>query len=146
MKNPTSHDPQRSKFEPSKEKPKPPRHEFFVDLEKNARPDWKKAPAELRKRYRGIFLILVSIPIIFVPALELWRRMEGKSTRKVQQGEVVEGKTVRKFDEAEKWQREKDSVLYKLFGRDFYLDGFTTRTMKPAENHQNNHTEKSNEN
>lgn len=143
MKNPSKFSAEANKkFEPLANKPKPPKHEFFLELEKTGRPDWKKAPAAVKQRYRGIFLVLVSIPVLFAPAMELYRRMEGKSTKKVQEGEVLEGQQFRKFDEAEKWQTEKDSLFYKIFGRDFYLDGFTSKTMNPKES-SNDKPEKS---
>lgn len=56
--------------------------------------------------------------------------MSGQSTKKVQQGEILEDKTIRYFDEEEKWNVERSSWLYKIFGRDPYLDGFTSKTMK----------------
>lgn len=115
--------------EPPK-KPTTPKDEFFTELVKTGRPNWKKAPTAVKQQYNGILLILFSIPIMALSGWELYRRVEGKSTKKVQEGEIVQGKEVRKFGEAEKWQREKDSVLYKIFGRDFFLDGFTSKTMK----------------
>lgn len=118
-------------------KPVTPRDEFFTELVKTGRPNWKKAPSAVKQRYNGIFLILFSIPIMTLSGWELYRRMEGKSTKKVQEGEIIHGKEVRKFDEAEKWQKEKDSILYKIFGRDFFLDGFTSKTMKPELNKEN---------
>lgn len=114
-------------------KPKPPQDEFFAELVETGRPNWKKAPKAVKTRYNGIFMILFSIPIMLLPGWELYRRIEGKSTKKVQEGEILEGKQVRRFGETEKWQVEKDSLMYKIFGRDFYLDGFTSKTMKPEE-------------
>lgn len=115
------------------EQPKPqnrPTNEFFTELVETGKPNWKKAPAAVKTRYNGIFLVLFSIPFILLPGWELYRRLGGKSTKKVQQGEIVEGKQVRKFDEVEKWTVEKESLMYKLFGRDFFLEGFTSKTMK----------------
>lgn len=116
-----------------KTKPKTatPKDEFFTELVETGKPNWKKAPTAVKRRYNGIFLILFSIPILLLPGWELYRRINGKSTKKVQEGEVLEGKKVRKFDEAEKWQVEKNSIMYKIFGRDFFLDGFTSKTMNP---------------
>lgn len=111
-------------------KPKTPKDEFFTELVETGRPNWKKAPKAVKQRYNGIYMILVSIPIMTLTGWELYRRLSGKSTKKVQEGEIIEGQEVRKFGEAEKWQREKDSILYKIFGRDFFLDGFTSKTMK----------------
>ncbi|QEL63401.1 hypothetical protein CJJ09_005602 [Candidozyma auris] len=94
--------------------PQSPKDEFFSELVKTGRPNWKKAPSAVKQRYNGIFMILFSIPIMALSGWELYRRMEGKSTKKVQEGEIIQGKEVRKFDEAEKWQREKDSLLFKI--------------------------------
>lgn len=102
---------------------------FLKGLVETGRVDWKKAPKAIRTRYTGIYLILVSIPIITLSSYELYRRLEGKSTKKVQEGELVDGKEVRKFDEIEKWQVEKNSLMYRLFGKDFFLDGFTSKTI-----------------
>ncbi|CUM66386.1 uncharacterized protein PRCAT00004050001 [Priceomyces carsonii] len=107
--------------------------EFIQELAETGRADWKKAPKEIKTRYRGIFLVLLSIPLILMPSYELYRRLEGKSTKKVQEGEILEGKEVRKFGETEKWETERKSLMYKLFGRDFFLDGFTSKTMAPSE-------------
>lgn len=109
--------------------PDAPKTEFFTQLVETGKPNWKLAPAAVKSRYNGIFLVLFSIPFILLPGWELYRRLGGKSTKKVQQGEIVEGKQVRKFDEVEKWQVEKESFMYKIFGRDFFLDGFTSKTM-----------------
>lgn len=113
--------------------PNAPLEEFFSELVETGKPNWKKAPAAVKTRYNGIFLVLFSIPLILLPGWELYRRLGGKSTKKVQQGEILEGKQVRKFDEVEKWQTEKDSLLYKIFGKDFFLDGFTSKTMRTNE-------------
>ena len=110
-----------------------PQDEFFSELVQTGKPNWKKAPAAVKNRYNGIFLILFSIPILLLPGWELYRRINGKSTKKVQEGEVIEGRTVRKFDEAEKWQVERNSIMYKIFGKDFFLDGFTSKTMHEDE-------------
>lgn len=118
---------------PSETKQRAPQDEFFTELVETGRANWKKAPKAVKTRYNGIFMILFSIPILIIPGWELYRRMEGKSTKKVQQGELLENKQVRRFDEAEKWQVERDSLMYKIFGRDFYLDGFTSKTMKSEE-------------
>lgn len=117
----------------TKAKTSSPKDEFFTELVETGRPNWKKAPSAVKKRYNGIFLILFSIPILLLPGWELYRRINGTSTKKVQEGEVIEGKKVRKFDEAEKWQVEKNSIMYKIFGKDFFLDGFTSKTMHPEE-------------
>lgn len=79
---------------------------------------------------------MFSIPVILIPSYEIYRRLEGKSTKRVQEGELLEGNEVRKFDEVEKWQVEKNSLMYKIFGRDFFLDGFTSRTMNPEKNNE----------
>ncbi|CCE73282.1 Piso0_000313 [Millerozyma farinosa CBS 7064] len=102
---------------------------FLKGLVETGRVDWEKAPKAIRTRYTGIYLVLVSIPIITLSSYELYRRLEGKSTKKVQEGELVDGKEVRKFDEIEKWQVEKNSLMYRLFGKDFFLDGFTSKTI-----------------
>ncbi|KAK6204498.1 uncharacterized protein RJT21DRAFT_8833 [Scheffersomyces amazonensis] len=104
--------------------------EFIHELVETGRPNWKKAPTELRKRYNGIFLILIAIPLIVVPSIEFYKRLEGKSTKKVRQGELLDNKEVRIYNETEKWQEEKESWVYKIFGKDFFLDGFTSKTMK----------------
>ncbi|GEQ69935.1 hypothetical protein JCM33374_g3611 [Metschnikowia sp. JCM 33374] len=106
---------------------------FFDELAETGRPDWKKAPREVKSQYRGIFLILFSIPIILIPGWEIYRRLSGRSTKKVQEGELGDDNSIRKFDEQEKWKTERDSFLYKIFGKDFYLDGFTAKTMKRDE-------------
>lgn len=119
--------------ESKKANPNAPKSEFFTQLVETGKPNWKLAPAAVKSRYNGIFLVLFSIPFILLPGWELYRRLGGKSTKKVQQGEIVEGKQVRKFDEVEKWQVEKESFMYKIFGRDFFLDGFTSKTMRPED-------------
>lgn len=115
------------------QKPNPAQSAFFTELAETGRPDWKKAPAEVRTRYRGIFMILLSIPFLLLPGWEIYRRVSGRSTKKVQEGEVMDDRSVRKFDEMEKWKVEKSSFMYKLFGKDFYLDGFTSKSMKSDE-------------
>lgn len=77
-----------------------------------------------------MYMVLFLIPLIFISSYEMYRRLEGKSTKKVQEGEMLDGQQVRKYSEEEKWQTEKNSFMYKLFGRDFFLDGFTSKTMK----------------
>lgn len=116
--------------EPKRPDPNAPKNEFFTQLVETGKPNWKLAPSAVKTRYNGIFLVLFSIPFILLPGWEMYRRLGGKSTKKVQQGEIVEGKQVRKFDETEKWQVEKESFMYKIFGRDFFLDGFTSKTMR----------------
>lgn len=114
----------------SKPKPKAKDSEFIQELVETGRANWKKTPKAVKTRYYGIYLILFSIPLIIIPSVEMYRRLEGKSTKKIRQGEVLEGQEIRKFDEAEKWKVEKDSWMYKIFGRDFFLDGFTSKTME----------------
>lgn len=114
------------KAEPSGE----PLSEFIKELVETGKANWKKAPSAVKKRYNGIFLILVSIPILFMSTSEMIRRLEGRSTKKVRQGELLENNEIRKYDEVEKWQVEKSSFMYKIFGKDFFLDGFTSKTMK----------------
>ncbi|CAH2355551.1 hypothetical protein CLIB1423_28S00826 [[Candida] railenensis] len=113
-----------------KPKPTPVDDEFRKNLRQNGKLNWKKAPKEIKVRYYGMYAILFSIPILAISTYEMYRRLEGKSTKKVQEGEILEDKTVRKFDEVEKWEVEKKSLMYRLFGRDFFLDGFTSKTMK----------------
>ncbi|KAK6455393.1 uncharacterized protein RJT20DRAFT_46699 [Scheffersomyces xylosifermentans] len=113
-----------------KPKPKPKDSEFIQELVETGKANWKKAPKAVKTRYYGIWMVLVSIPLIAIPSLEMYRRLEGKSTKKVRQGEVLEGNEVRKYDEAEKWRVERESWTYKLFGRDFFLQGFTSKTME----------------
>lgn len=109
--------------------PESPPDPFIHELIETGRANWKKAPKEVRTRYRGIFLILFSIPFILLPGWEMGKRVTGHSTKKVQEGEILENGVVRKFDEAEKWKTEKESLMYKIFGKDFYLDGFTKDSM-----------------
>lgn len=111
--------------------------QFYEELAETGRPNWKKAPKEVRTRYRGVFMILFSIPIMLVPGWEIYRRVSGKSTKKVQQGEILEGQTVRRFSEEEKWRTEKDSMMYKIFGKDLFLDGFTKNSMAEYEEDAN---------
>lgn len=116
--------------DPSKKVPKPkPRSEFAQELVESGKVNWKKAPKALKTRYYGVYMILFSIPMLLIPSYEIYRRLEGKSTKKVQQGEILEDREIRKFDENEKWQREKNSLMYRVFGRDFFLDGFTSKTL-----------------
>lgn len=119
-----------------KPKPKAKDSEFIQELVETGRANWKKAPKAVKTRYYGIYMIMFSIPVILIPSFEIYRRLEGKSTKKVQEGELLEGNEVRKFDEVEKWQVEKNSLMYKIFGRDFFLDGFTSRTMNPEKNNE----------
>ena len=120
-----------------KTKPRPKDSEFILELVQTGKANWKKAPAAVRNRYYGIYMILFSIPILLLPSYEIWRRLEGKSTKQVQKGEILEGQQVRPFDEREKWEKEKNSFMYKIFGRDFFLDGFTSKTMKKDEQNGN---------
>lgn len=114
----------------TKKAPKPkPRTEFAQELVENGKVNWKKAPKALKTRYYGVYMILFSIPMLLIPSYEIYRRLEGKSTKKVQTGEILEDREIRKFDENEKWQREKDSLMFKIFGKDFFLEGFTSRTL-----------------
>jgi hypothetical protein len=119
-----------------KPKPKSKDSEFIQELVETGRANWKKAPKAVKTRYYGIYMIMFSIPVILIPSYEIYRRLEGKSTKRVQEGELLEGNEVRKFDEVEKWQVEKNSLMYKIFGRDFFLDGFTSRTMNPEKNNE----------
>ncbi|CAK7900475.1 hypothetical protein CAAN1_23S01882 [[Candida] anglica] len=112
-----------------KPKPKPANSEFLQSLLDTGRPNWKKAPKELKIRYYGVYAVLFSIPIVFISSYEMYRRLEGKSTKKVQEGEILEDRQVRTFGEKEKWEVEKNSLMYRIFGRDFFLDGFTSKTM-----------------
>lgn len=110
--------------------PRPKESDFIKELRETGRANWKKAPKEVKTRYRGIYLIMFSIPLIVIPSYELWRRLTGRSVKKIQQGELLEGQQIRHFDEDEKWEVEKNSILYKIFGHDFFQDGFTSKTMK----------------
>ena len=105
--------------------------DFVEELVETGRPNWKKAPKSVRNRYYGIYMVLLSIPVILVPSIELYRRLEGNSTKKVQEGEL-QGKEVRKFGEKEKWERERNSFMYKVFGKDFFLEGSTSKTMRES--------------
>lgn len=120
--------PQQAKPKPSVKKTE--NSEFIKELVETGKANWKKAPPEVKKRYNGIFLILFSIPILFMSTSEMIRRLEGTSTKKIRQGELLENQEIRKYDEVEKWQVEKNSLMYRIFGRDFFLDGFTSKTMK----------------
>lgn len=119
-----------------KPKPKPKDSEFVRELAETGRANWKKAPKAIKTRYYGVYMVLFSIPILLLPLYELYRRLEGKSTKKVQQGELDENMEIRKFDEHEKWLTERDSWMYRIFGRDFFLDGFTSKTLPGAANEQ----------
>ncbi|KAI5949753.1 hypothetical protein KGF57_004576 [Candida theae] len=107
---------------------------FVQELVLTGRPNWEKAPPQLKQRYKGIFLVLLSVPIIFITSFEMYQRLEGQSTKKIQQGEKLPTGENRDFDEMEKYKVEKESVMYKLFGKDFFLDGFTSKTMKVDKN------------
>ncbi|CAG86822.2 DEHA2D04994p [Debaryomyces hansenii CBS767] len=126
----------KSAYTKPKPKPKSKDSEFIQELVETGRANWKKAPKAVKTRYYGIYMIMFSIPVILIPSYEIYRRLEGKSTKRVQEGELLEGNEVRKFDEVEKWQVEKNSLMYKIFGRDFFLDGFTSRTMNPEKNNE----------
>ncbi|CAK9436859.1 uncharacterized protein LODBEIA_P13810 [Lodderomyces beijingensis] len=109
----------------------PPRDSPFVqELLVTGRPNWSKAPPQLKKRYNGIFLIFLSVPILAMTTYEMVSRLEGNSTKKIQQGEMYEDGTRRDFSESEKYKVERESLMYRIFGKDFFLDGFTSRTMK----------------
>lgn len=107
-----------------------PDAEFYEEIVQTGRVNWKKAPKAVKTRYTGIWLVLVSIPLLLIPSWEMYRRLEGTSTRKVRQGELLDGQEVREFDETEKWKVEKEGIIYKIFGKDWFLDGFTSKTMK----------------
>lgn len=109
--------------------------DFVEELIETGRPNWKKAPKSVRNRYYGIYMVLLSIPVILVPSIELYRRLEGNSTKRVQEGEL-EGTEVRKFGEKEKWEREQNSFMYKLFGKDFFLEGSTSKTIPESSNNE----------
>ena len=109
---------------------KPKESPFVQELVLTGRPNWEKAPPQLKQRYKGIFLVLLSVPIIFITSFEMYQRLEGQSTKKIQQGEKLPNGVNRDFDEVEKYKVEKESVMYKLFGKDFFLDRFTSKTMK----------------
>lgn len=87
------------------------------------------APNVLKQRNMGIYLVLLSIPILFILLYELYRRLEGKSFKRIRQGERRENDKVRYYSEAEKYTNERQSWSYKLFGKDWFLDGFTSKTM-----------------
>lgn len=106
------------------------RSDFIKELVQTGKANWKIAPSDLKRRYNGIYMILLAIPVVLVTSVELYRRLEGKSTKKIQQGEILDNGEVRKFDELEKYKVEKQSWSYRLFGKDFFLDGFTSKTMK----------------
>ncbi|RLV87991.1 hypothetical protein JA9_002558 [Meyerozyma sp. JA9] len=125
-----------------KTKPRPKDSEFISELVQTGKANWKKAPTAVRNRYYGIYMILFSIPILILPSYEIWRRLEGKSTKQVQKGEILEGQQVRPFDEREKWEKEKNSLMYRIFGRDFFLDGFTSKTMRGKEDEKNEKNDK----
>lgn len=103
---------------------------FFQEFLETGKANWKMAPPEVRTRYRGIFLVLCLIPMIIFPLIEIYKRLEGKLVKKVRQGELLEGQEVRPYSEDEKWQNERNSLMYKLFGKDWFLEGFTLKTMK----------------
>lgn len=111
--------------------------EFIKELVETGRANWSKAPKAVKQRYNGIFLILFSIPIIAFSTFEMVRRLEGRSTKKIRQGEVLDNNDIRKYGEVEKWQVERDSIMYKIFGKDFFLDGFTSKTMKDEKDKDN---------
>ncbi|CCG23015.1 hypothetical protein CORT_0D01670 [Candida orthopsilosis Co 90-125] len=123
--------------EPKLKNTKPKESPFVQELVLTGRPNWDKAPPQLKQRYKGIFLVLLSVPVIFITSFEMYQRLEGQSTKKIQQGEKLPNGGNRDFDEIEKYKVEKESVMYKLFGRDFFLDGFTSKTMK-ADNDDKN--------
>lgn len=113
----------------AKPKPKPKDSQFIQQLADTGKANWKIAPKAIKTRYYGIYMVLFSIPVLLLSSYELFRRLEGKSTKKVQQGELLEGNEVRKFSEQEKWKVERESLMYRIFGRDFFLDGFTSKTL-----------------
>lgn len=103
---------------------------FVEELVQTGRPNWQKAPPQIKQRYKGIYLILLSLPVLGVTSFEMYRRLEGKSTKKIQQGERLPHGGNRDFDEQEKINVEQNSLMYKIFGRDFFTDGFTSQTRK----------------
>lgn len=106
------------------------RETFLRGLVETGKADWKAAPKEIKTRYKGIYYVLFSIPILLIPGYELYRRVSGTSTKKVQEGEYLGSEGgIRKFSEEEKWEVERNSLMYKIFGRDFFLDGFTSKSM-----------------
>ncbi|RCK63840.1 hypothetical protein Cantr_10772 [Candida viswanathii] len=118
---------------PSSKKTTPPKDSPFVEeLVQTGRPNWQKAPPQLKQRYRGLHLILLSIPVLLITSVEMYRRLEGKATKKVQQGELLPNGTSRDFNEAEKRKVEESSWASKLFGIDFFAEGVTSRTRKPS--------------
>lgn len=104
---------------------------FVEELVQTGRPNWKKAPPQIKQRYKGIYLVLLSIPVLGVTSFEMYRRLEGRSAKKIQQGERLPNGMNRDFDEEEKIKVEQNSLMYRIFGRDFFTEGFTSQTRKP---------------
>lgn len=104
---------------------------FVEELVQTGRPNWKKAPPQIKQRYKGIYLVLLSIPVLGVTSFEMYRRLEGRSAKRIQQGERLPNGMNRDFDEEEKIKVEQNSLMYRIFGRDFFTEGFTSQTRKP---------------
>ncbi|KAG7194849.1 uncharacterized protein KQ657_003951 [Scheffersomyces spartinae] len=118
-------------------KPKPIRDEeaeYYRKFRETGKINWKHMPQLLKTRARGVLMIFGALPLVIVTGYELWRRLEGKSVKRVQRGELTDDRQVIPWDEEKIWQTERNSWYYKLFGRDYFLDGFTSDTMpKPKD-------------
>ncbi|KAG7661803.1 uncharacterized protein J8A68_004692 [[Candida] subhashii] len=95
---------------------------FIHHLKQTGRAEWKLADPKLKQRSNAIFLILLSIPVLAISSYELFNRFQGRSHKKLQKGEILEGQLVRDFTEEEIVQREQSSILTKLFGQDPFVE------------------------
>ncbi|CDK24247.1 unnamed protein product [Kuraishia capsulata CBS 1993] len=79
--------------------------------------DMKKVPKEVMMRGRGLQMIIVSIPLIIFPGLELYRRYFQGGERKIQVGEYnPRTGVIREFDEEEKMAVHKSRWITRIFG------------------------------
>ena len=102
-------------------KPRPSTSEgFYSSLIETGKPEWKKAPKELKIRAYGVYGMLLAIPVFVVSLYEIYRRLDGKSTKKIQEGEILDDRLVRWYDKEEKEEKEENSMMFRLFGRDFF--------------------------
>ena len=70
------------------------------------------------KQNRSIFLIMLSLPLIAVSSVVLYKRLYLGQPKRMQAGEYTPDGGLRIFTEEEKMEKDKSSWFVKLFGRE----------------------------
>ncbi|ODV98369.1 hypothetical protein PACTADRAFT_848 [Pachysolen tannophilus NRRL Y-2460] len=76
----------------------------------------KVIPKEVVHRAKSIRLMLLSLPFLIFPGIELYNRLALGKERKIQIGEILEDGTLREFGELEKLEKDKQTWGTWLFG------------------------------